>query len=144
MAQWGQLTHCHRDEQTATEEQVPRGWSMQHAAAGRGARCPEQAQACRGGVRVCESLERIDAWQQIGLLFLHQHRPAQVFLQASHAPMALSTGENDWGCTACRQLLQGLEAAFGQGRAVDQDRLRIAVKPPGGAPATVAIGGKQP
>ena len=91
-----------------------------------------------------KSLKGLNAWQQVSLLLLNQHRPSQSFLQTPKASMSLSTRQKNPSWTIRSQIMQGLKGALGQRRAIDQNGFWLHIEPPRRPTATVTIGWKQP
>ena len=65
---------------------------MHHAGSRGGTGGPEQAQAGRKGPFLAKGLQLLHPRQQVGLLLLHQHRPAQGLLESAGAAVALAAG----------------------------------------------------
>ena len=149
MLQTSQNPHCHRNQQTSAEQHVPRGRRVHHTTARRRSWRPQQAQTRCRDVFLRKRLQRVDTWQQIGLLLLHQHRPTEPFLQAPHPAMPFTVGEHHPRCTAGSHrwsglLLQCFQAGLGERGAIDQHRLVPAIQPPRRTTTAIPIGREQP
>ena len=131
-------------EQTSAEQHIHRLRRMDNRMTGSGAWRPKQSQTRARDGLFGERFKLLNAWQQIGLLLLNEHRPWHALLQAPEPSMPLTTGEEDAGTTALREVPQGCKRGFAKRRTVDQNGLRTNIKPPGRASATVSVGWKNP
>ena len=91
---------------------------MQHAGPGTRTRCPKQPQPRGEGVLKAEGFQALDPRQQVGLLFLHQHGPAEGLLQGPAAAVAVPSRQHD--LTRTGPLLQKCQVGLGQRRHIDQ------------------------
>ena len=133
-----------RRQQTAAEKKIGRTWSQKNTASWRWTGGPEQPQAADRGECLCEGVKGQKVRQQVGLLLLNEHRPAERFLQSSETTVAFTTCEHDpWGAATCGTI-QKRQGRLCDGRAINQDRFRIHIKPPRGTAAAVTVRGKDP
>ena len=101
---------------------------MHNRMTGSGAWRPEQSQTRARDGLFGERFKLLNAWQQIGLLLLNEHRPWHALLQAPEPSMPLTTGEEDAGTTAFREVPQGFKRGFAERRTIDQNGLRIHIQ----------------
>ena len=117
---------------------------MHHTAAGSWTGCPQQPQSISGGVFGSKRDQRLHIGQQVSLLLLDDHRPAEAFLQAPQAAVPFAAGQNDPSRPPSCQFSQGREGGLRERRTVDQSRRIAAIQPPGTPALTVTIRGEQP
>ena len=109
MLQRCNLILCNRHEQTSAEENIHRSWRMHDCMAGSRPRRPQQSQTGNGGCLLRKCFELLHTWQQIGLLFLNEHRPLDALLQTTQSSVTFTAGQKNSGATASGQLEQGLQ-----------------------------------
>ena len=131
-------------EQTSAEQHIHRLRRMHNRMTGSGTWRPEQSQTrVRDGL-FGERFKLLNAWQQIGLLLLNEHRPMERFLQTSETAMPFSTCQhNPWVSITCRTV-QKHQGRFSDRRTIDQNRLRIHIEPPGCTAIAITVRGKDP
>ena len=142
------LTFSHRAEKPPAEQQgraVQGPIGEKNSAAGRGARGPTQVVAGAEGVLRAERFKSRHVGEEVGLLLLQGHRPAQRVLEATRAPVAIPAGQDQATWAA---LLEEVQVRLAQTRTIDQEArtaLQIrGLQPPGRTAQRFAVGGKQP
>ena len=133
-----------RRQQTTAEKKIGRRRSQKNTTAWSGPGGPEQLQTAEGGECLSEGVQQLEVRQQVGLLLLNEHRPAERFLQTSETAVPFSTCKhNPWGSITCRTI-EKHQGRFSDRRTIDQNRLRIHIEPPGGTAIAITVRGKDP
>jgi hypothetical protein len=103
MLQRCNLILCDRHKQTSAEQHIHLSWSVHDCMAGSRPRRPQQSQTGNSGGLLSKRFELLNAWQQIGLLFLNEHRPLDALLQTAQSAMTFTAGQKDSAETASGQ-----------------------------------------
>ena len=113
---------------------------MQHAGPGRRTGCPKQLHPRCQGMFSRKACALPHPGQEVGLLLLHQHGPADGLLKAAAAPMPLATGEHDraWAHLE-RAPLEHLQIGLGVSGTIHQQIAIAAIGPALQQPAATSL-----
>lgn len=138
----------HRHQEATAEEAIHRSshppTGMEHAGPRTGSRRPEQTQSRQKLVLRAERDQPLHAGQEIGLLLLHEHGPAEAFLQAPAAAMAIASEQHDRACAAPRPIGEKVSGGPAVWRAVDEHISSAGLQQPGAAAMGGGVGGEEP